>query len=179
MLSSPSVLQRSSGVQAFLWSRPVVGCRALWDAIAWLWEVSLGAGFHRSPGAGRTAWPWGSKPLAVLLGLRDRGELYGGPGEQGQVKQALVVGCVYWSSIFNGTSGPQLQGGWGFIAVDGGLVSEARPPIPAPTQYSLPLTASASSRRKTNICVRNFLLVVIWAQHRSLVLSKFSTILRF
>ena len=50
---------------------------------------------------------------------------------------------------------------------------------PATTQYSLPLTASASSRRKTNICVRNFLLVVIWAQHRSLVLSKFSTILRF
>ena len=30
------------------------------------------------------------------------------------------------------TSGPQLPGGWGFIAVDGGLVSEARPPIPAP-----------------------------------------------
>ena len=32
---------------------------------------------------------------------------------------------------------------------------------PATTQYSLPLTASASSRRKTNICVRIFLLVVI------------------
>ena len=96
MLSSPSVLQRSSGVQAFLWSRPVVGCRALWDAIAWLWEVSLGAGFHRSPGAGRTAWPWGSKPLAVLLGLRDRGELYGGPGEQGQVKQALWWEVLYF-----------------------------------------------------------------------------------
>ena len=137
MLSSPSVLQRSSGVQAFLWSRPVVGCRALWDAIAWLWEVSLGAGFHRSPGAGRTAWPWGSKPLAVLLGLRDRGELYGGPGEQGQVKQALVVG----GSVFHVDNWYMVYGGWVspfsclsscYIVPEAGGTRRLLPPRPKP-----------------------------------------------